>query len=287
MSQFEKELELKSEEELEALALQFKDKINLETEEILSSEQIREMFHYHSTLLALGEIRSAADLHAAIRPHIDRLIASGNEPEASRDLLTDWVFVLVNTVEEARDSFVSLPHYQEIFAAFDELGDGIYPKKLKTGLQMGHHYKYWITIGGLPENLSDEDREFLEDAADNWVDGVENAIESLEESEEWDKVADLKKAMYRFYLHGKRPNEAIATLKELIEVTPQTSTYHPADVGDLYLDLGKLFTQHSKWAAAIKYFEKAREIYEELGDDFELFTMQAEGWIAEAEKMMG
>lgn len=286
MSTFEKELEIKSEVEIKTLIKEFEEKIDFSTEEILDSDAIQGMLNFRKAVSVLGNIVRSADLQMSILPHIQRLIEAGTEGETALGLYVDWVFNELNLLKEELNSFVALPLYRSVFDAFDKFGEGVYPKRLKTGLQMGLHYKYWLTLGGNSEMLDQNDREFLQDVAENWAEEVEQGINMLEQMEEWEKVLSLKKSMHSYFTKAKKPNDAIKYLKGMIADTPKTPDYHIADVADLQMDLGKFFADFRKWPAAIKYFEQALATYQELGEEFEMFTMQAEGWIQEAKKRM-
>ncbi len=284
--EFEANLQFKSDEELKDLRQNFAARFPFDPAADYSSADIEDMFNYHTTLRVLGDYKESATVFREMKNVIDKFHSSGSSPDESLDFLADWSFMAMNYTEEKPDEFICLPYYEEVLGAFRDAPPKFRAKELKVKLQMAHHFRFWLASKGNPELLEEDLRFFLTRLITDFPGEVEGIMEKKSAQNEWDDAADLSRALYRFYNYGKKPNEAAKFLKQTLELIPKTSDYVEADSADLYLSLGRLYADHSKWETARKYFMKAKEMYSAMGEDFEIFVAQAEGWLEESEWMI-
>jgi tetratricopeptide (TPR) repeat protein len=248
-------------------------------------EEIEGLFELLHGLAATGNHERAAMIFHVLRDAVlDFRSREGIDQEKGLRYLIEWSLLALRFTPEERNSFVCMPIYDDLFAAIETGPESLRFQAVRAQLQLIRHYEFWQGKGGKINKLPEEDREKLENASETFPDAIEAARDDEEEKENWNTLIRLNRYAISFYLGQKQPNEAIRCIKSSLEHLPQSEDYHPADSGDLLLQLGSLFMEYKKWDAAIRYFEQAHQIYEEGGEDLEMFKFQAEGWIEEATK---
>lgn len=284
--EFEAQLQFKTDDELFQLVKDFSDRFDFEADVLYTKEDIDDMFNFHTVLRVLTDYETSATVFEGMKKAIDKYHKEGDDIDKALDFLADWSFMAMNYTDEKQDEFVCLPYYEEVLAAFRDAPEKFRAKELKVKLQMAHHFRYWLANDGDIEALEEDLRHFLVKLVEHFPEVVAGVVEQKETEGHYDDAVDLSRALYRFYHHGRKPNEAVQFLKRTIELIPNSKDYVEADTADLYMSLGRLYADHSKWETARKYFQMALDIYAKQGEDFEMFVAQAEGWIDEANFML-
>jgi tetratricopeptide (TPR) repeat protein len=233
---------------------------------------------------AIGAHEEAAVLFDRLDEAVENYREQGEDEEKGLRYLIEWSLLALRFTPEQRDDFVCMPIYDRLFEALETGPEKLRFQKVRAQLQLIRHYEFWQTKGGKQDKLPPEDLKKLEDAVSTFPEIAEASIEAHLEQEAWDAVIRLNRYATSYYLTNNQPNHGIRLLKSSLEHLPKTEDYHAADSADLHLQLGQIFLQYKKWDVAIKYFRNALAIYDEGGEDLEMFKYQAEGWIEEAEK---
>lgn len=284
MINIQKQLEALDPEALFDLAEELSSNYDLDTSKDYSQEEIEDVFKLLHASFLTGDVGKAAEAYGCLEVVCKRASAGGADRETCLDNLMEWGLMAVRFTQEEATNFVCMPTYEDLLQEFEAAPDELQYKKARILLLIAHHYQFWKNNGGLAEELPAAQRERL-DAIQNEAEGaMESFIETASEAGKWEEVVRGHRALFRYYLSSKKPNDAIAEMKAMIEVLPQLPDYHAADSGDAYVTLGQLFVEYRKFGPAKKYFEKARDIYADAGEELEMFMYQAEGWIDECNK---
>lgn len=273
-------------EDVAAHVAQLQAEVKVEPNHGRTAAEIELLFEYLHGLVIQNLHGQAGAVFAALRPIIDDYRERLPDDEAGLEYFFDWSMMALRLTPEQRSAFVSLPLYHELFETFDEGPVSLRYRGVQARAQLGRHVDFWISKGGNLDLLDEEDREFILNAQEEYESRSEAAIEEVLEREDYVAAVRLLRNAAQFYLEHKRPNDAIASLKEALEYVPQTPNYHPTDTAELQMQLGQVFMGYGKFEVALRYFRQAKEIYEEGGEDLEILMFQAEGWIEEAQKRM-
>lgn len=285
MSKFEQELEYMPIEEVETLVNEMKQKYDLQEARSYNHDEVDELIKYMHCSNFLGMYDQGANILDHVDPSVKQLIASGEDLERSLDFYTDCCLVALRFSSDPKNSFSNLPIYREMVETLEKVPDGYSYKLALAKLQMVYHYQAWKQSGGNVDGLEQDDQDFLNTAESVFIDELGAACEDCEKREKWDRLSAMKKSLYRYYLQVGQPNDAVQEIKAVLDILPKTDNYHEADTADLCMTLGKIFKDYKKYQVAIRYFTQAQEIYSSQGEDWEPFTMQAESWIEECEKL--
>jgi tetratricopeptide (TPR) repeat protein len=200
------------------------------------------------------------------------------------DFLIDWSLLAIGIMIEKPDQFVSMPVYHDLLDVMDSAPEEFQYKRGRVYLQMATHFRQWLEHGGVEDELDAEDAQLLNSATEAAEAVMEEFLEVAEAREKFEEWVAGHRALLRYYLLIKKPNDAVAQLKAIMEILPRTPDYHPSQLAETQILLGQLFSQFAKWQTARKYFDMARETFEELGEEFEMHMYQAEGWMEECDK---
>lgn len=305
MGKFKDQLDYMASEEIDQLIKERQEKYDIDTPEGYDKDDIGELFELMHSLQYRQQVKQretysrqvlnsqdTSDLEQASRVFhsLEGIIAefreNGDDLEHALDYQIEWTLMAIQYNEEVRSDFTAYPIYRQLFDDFDTVPEHLQYKLSRVKLQLAHHYQVWLDNGGEPDVLDEDEREFLEDVLEGFEEECEAQIEAGEEREDWECTTTLKRSLYRYYLANRRPNDAIAYMKLLAKDLPNTEDYHEADLADLYMELGQLFKEYRKYKPALKYFEKAKAIFDEEGEDLEIFAAQAESWIDEVKLLM-
>ena len=264
-----------------------------------TEDVIQDMFNYLNAVVFLKQWEKGARVLRDMKPVIDEYfndaVKEGEESEVEAtgksedielalDYLVDWHMLSLRFTPETRKDFSDIEHYRELLHAFEVAPPKFRVNEIRAKLQMIHHYNHWISRGGDVELLSDEDYDLLQGLSEEYMDELEELLEEQEKVGEWDNLIRVKRTLHRYFVYRGQANNAIKTIKELIELMPKKEDYTAADTADLQMDLAKIYMNYKKWKTAWKYFSLAKKNYEK--DDLEMFVMQAESWAEECEKIL-
>ena len=277
--EFEKELKLMDDETIQAELDQLEGIYSLTGANYQLSElddQIRLAQVYHF----IKDHKACADLLEHIKPSLDEKINTRPDSDLL-GLLTEWHFLIIRYRTDNKKDFAAWPNYKELIHAFETANLSNSVDGLQAKLQTLYNFEQWREKGGDLESLDAEDLSVLEGLEEGLLDEIDAAIEERVANANWEDAYSLNRIMHRYFTFLNEANDAIYHLKEMVKLAPKKPDAHPADETDLIMDLAKFYFQHKNYAVAKKYFSKALEQYTALGDEFELFSMQAESWVTE------
>lgn len=279
MSRFSKNMEVTAPENAEDFISEFEGKTSSDSLASLTKDELEQTFRYREALLLVDRVEDAANVLKGLKDKIFHFREKGGDPVSFIEFFSEWTLLAVAYTSETKQDFVCMPYYLELLDAFDEVPEAYYNDRVKAKLQLIFHYSFWKAAGGVVSNLTEEDRQMLETMQADFPAEVETQVADAEENGDFELAADLMKSLYRYYLSLKKPNEAITWLKAVIEILPQTPDFKQTELADLNLDLGKILYGYKKYTAALRYFEKAKEIYAAGGEELETQFLQAEVWV--------
>ena len=252
----------------------------------LNSGVLNTLFDLMEAIKASGDIERSADLFFALKPLTLKLIEQPGQQEEGLSLLAEWSLNAMTFTPESKTDFACFPVYEELFANYAAAPPQFRIKEAKAKLQLVHHFRYWVATGGETIALDPAVLAFLNEHHDGYLVEIEEIIQQREAAEDWESVFELCLILYRYYRYNRRPNQAIANLKKVIETLPLTKDYEPALKAERLLELGTVYREYKKYETAIKYFDMARSIFDELGEDYEMFSIQAEALAEESQGNM-
>jgi tetratricopeptide (TPR) repeat protein len=275
------------EEEIAPHVAQLEPQAQLEPITGRTAKEIETLFEYLQGLIMLNRHVEASAAFNALRLIIDDFREKHPNDDQGFDYFYEWSLLALRLTPESRSEFVSLPLYRELFATFDNGPVKHRYRGVQARAQLTRHYDFWLgTKNGNPDLLEEDDRAFILAAREEYDALSEAAIEEVLEREDHVAAVRLLRNAAQFYLMQKRPNDAIASLKEALEYLPLTPKYHETDSADLQMQLGQIFMGYGKFEVAKRYFAQALETYTAGGEQFEMLMFQAEGWVEEAERRM-
>jgi tetratricopeptide (TPR) repeat protein len=262
------------------------DALPLEEETTYSAEQVDELFHYLHALILTDQPERATQVFDALKPAIDAQIADPAQQEQGLENLMEWALEAIRLVPESRSTFVCMPIYHELFEAFGDAQGRHAIQLTRARLQLLRHIDFWVSKGGVVGDLDEADQELIGEIGEGIQAELDAKLEVCK-SNGWIKEAiQLHRGMATLRLSQSEPNEAIAHLKQVAELIPSLRDAQPTDLGDQYIDIGRLFFGFKKYATALKYFTQAHEQFTALGEDYEVFAMQAETLMEDCQQMM-
>lgn len=276
MASIESEMEQKSAEEIAEILSLGADKFNFEEEREYSKEEIRDVFRYLYALMLENDHEQASHVLNSLRPIIDRFGEKKEDFEAAFDFLMEWSQLAIRLTPEDKNEFTCMPVYLDLLEVLNTAPAALKYKTAKVRLQMAVHYDLWLNRGGNIDSLPEEDYELLAAARETFLQEAPGYLEQAKAGKDADACVALLRNLSRYYLNENQPNEALKYMKEIPDHLPGTKEYHPADMGDVYMEIGKIFMSYKKYATAKKYFEMAREVYLSQGPDWEIVAVQAE-----------
>ncbi len=286
MSSYSEYFEPLTDEEVDSFIEEY-EKTTQTEKEIVEVEDLESAFRYREALLLKGAEAEAAIFSGEIKKLIDAYIKGNEKIAEGLKYFTDWTLYSVALRPETADTFECMPLYEDLFAAWAKAGEGVYPDLIRARLQLLHHFLVWKENGGKFDNLPEDQQVLLRDLELNLISNLENEIPALDERGEYQSAYEIKRALQRFFLYRKQPNESIRWMKETVEAIKKTPDFKETQLADLQLELGRIFYTYKKFDAALRYFEVSFALYSQAGEDWEMKMYQAEGWIEECNKQMG
>jgi tetratricopeptide (TPR) repeat protein len=275
-----------NEEDVAPHVQELESQVKLEPATGRSAAEIEILFDYLTGLVVLSRHAEASTVFNALRPIVDDFRENHPQDPEGLDFFFEWSLLALRLTPESRSTFVSLPLYQELFETFDNGPVEQRYRGVQARAQLLRHYDFWQRKGGNPEVLSEEDRQYIQEAIEGYDALSDAALDEVLEREDHVTAIRLLRNAAQFYLMQKQPNDAIAALKEALEYLPLTPKYHVTDTADLQMQLGQIFMAYEKFEVAKRYFMQALETYEDSGEDYEMLAAQAEGWVDEAQRKL-
>jgi len=249
----------------------------------LTNEDITGIMEYVKALIAKGSTLKAAKTMAAIKPLITEAAHAENALPENQEQFAHYALLAVRFIPPSKEEFADFGVLHDAISAFELSGnhDNFLCFSLKYALL--NYYEEWLKNGGNTERQSEEEQGYLTQLANEFESELLKTSASITHAEQ---SISFRKLLYRYYVKNQKPNEAIRELKGLAEHLPLTADYHVSELAEVYFDMGQIFLKHKKHDVAKSYFEKSLNIYEEAGEDFEMFAAQTESWIETCEKEM-
>lgn len=286
MADYESRMQQMAPEDVDALIRQYESGLAPDTERPRSTEEVEQLFELMTAHSTQGDHARAGQLFALLRDVITDYRARNVDEEKGLEYLIDWSLLALRFTPESRDEFVCMPIYRELFAAIDAGPASLKYRKVQAQSQLHRHYLYWLNNGGDTEALAEDELAFLQAAEGEYAANLEATLEAYEEAGDNGIMIKLHRNAAQFALMQQQPNDAIRHLKATRDLLPEMEDYHPADLGDVNLEIGRIFMSYKKYEVSLRYFNEALDIYREGGEELEMFAYQAEGWIEEVRKMM-
>jgi hypothetical protein len=279
MATIESQMESKSPEELTQIAEEGFGKYEFEENKIYSVEEIEEMFRYMYAVTTAEDHEEGSRMLEGLKPALDRLTSEPPISPRVLDLLIEWSLIAIRLTPEDRTDFVCMPIYLDLLESIEKAPEDQHYKQVRVYLQMTYHYNFWLQKGGDQNLLSEEDYEILSTADETFRRLLAEYLESTKAAGNIVGQIALHRMGSRFHINGNKPNEGIEQLKAIAPLLPLAPDYHAADSGDLWLEIGKVFLNFKKYQTAKKYFVMAKEVYDSLGAEWEMISIQADAYI--------
>jgi tetratricopeptide (TPR) repeat protein len=252
-----------------------------------TAQEIDQLFELMHGYNAMNRHVEASKVFVGLQDIIADYRTRYADDAAGLDYFFDWSMMALKMTPESRGTFVCMPLYYELLETFDEGPEVLRHRGLQARTQLLRHVEYWLGKGGDLEVLAAEDQEFIRAARDQYAELHDVVIEAAEARADFLTVVNLYRDAAQFYLLLKKPNDAIASLKEAVEYLPDTPNFQEVEKADLFLQIGRIFVGYGKHEIAIRYFNQALDLYKAGGDEYEMHAYQVEGWIEEAQKRQG
>lgn len=284
----ENRMQLKTQEEMEEIISLGDSTYPENFPDSMKQSEIEFLFdYYYSHHLMGSEIEEENRVLEALRPILENFLMAPENLDKGSDYFIEWGLLVINRLPEMRDSFASLPIYQELFALLEKLPEEKHYKIPQLRLQLIHHYRVWdVTPGTRPDALTEEESRFIKGNAKEFIPQAEKLIALYEKKGDLKARTSVKQSLLRYYLTSGLPEKGIILAEELKTELPSTPEYHPGDLAEIEMDLGRIHTALEKYPEAIKFFNEAKKIYDELGEEWEMFSYKAEGQIENCEARM-
>lgn len=286
MSRFSEYFEPLTDEQVEELIKSYEAN-PIPSREAIGKDELETAFRYREALVLTGREEEAIAYGSELKTLIDRYLAFNEDKEFGLGFLADWTLYAIAITPETAEDFVCLPQYEELFSAYASLPPKTYPELERARMQLLHHYLTWRDTGGKTENLSPETQAMFADLENNLLSGIEAKVDACKSAGQFQEAYELSKALQRYYLYRKQPNDSINWMKKSMAAMEEIPDHTPMQLGDLNLEMGRIFHSYKKYEVAMRYFEKARELFEQAGDDAEMRMYQAEGWMEECRNWIG
>lgn len=238
-----------------------------------NDDELRIIFDLIEGLMFVRDFARLADLFDDARERLDVRLENNPDDELAIDKLVDLNQASIRFLTPTPVRFSERPFYDDIIYRCEGKSGKLELRKKQAEIALVNHYLSWLAIGGetddeeliaLAANLEDDARAYLEQTAGQ----PEFRI-------------PYRRSLAQFYLQNGKPNEAIAQLKAALEEAPTHPQFAPTDVADFNLEIGTILANHNKFEPALKYFETAFDIYENAGENYEIYAHQTEAWIDE------
>lgn len=268
-------------EEVEQKIKAGNQKFDFDNGDYANEQDLKEIFEFVQLLIFDRRLENMVLTLNSIKPHIERAVSQNPENDNMLEYLVEWNILAMRFVLPDKKHLAELPFYMEI-KHLTEDKDGIFrAKELQTRLNILNYYKTWSEGGGNPERLSEEENVTIQDLLENTETQIEEHVTRWEESGDIASTLMVLRALFRYYQLQEKPNEAIKTLKEILEILPKHPEFTPTDTADVNAEIGMIFYRYKKYGTAIPYLEKACQTYEEAGEDYEMHFAQVESFLAE------
>jgi tetratricopeptide (TPR) repeat protein len=234
----------------------------------------------------LRDYDGASNVLAKLRLALDAALADSPEDESILLAHIEWLHTAIRFVMHNDDDYEEYAYYRQIAAVCNGKKGLLGVRGVQSRLGLVVNYNIWLARGGNPKKLKPEVLQDIQAAETDAFQAAEAKLIELKESGELSFAVGLKRSLMRVKLQLNKPNETAAILRELIDDIPQLPDYHPAELADVWLELGNLYAAFKKFKEAIPCFEQALQYYTEAGEEYEMNAAQAEGLMAECRERM-
>lgn len=286
-----KEWENFTTQEIKNLIKEKESELDLDNKVFVTEEEIHSLFGYLQLLIYDRRLEPMIIALQKTKPHI--LSACGQNPENENLLLylIEWYSLAMRFILPETEKVAEYRYYVELKDICKNKGDQFILKGLIADISLLNYYLNWQKAGGVDENLPEDQLETIQYLLTNWeanlIDQVNKWLEfGADDPQNYSRILNLRRSQYRYYLVSKKPNEAIAILKEMLELAPKIPEFIETDSADIFIEIALIFFGFKKYKTSKMYFEKAHLIYSKSGSEYELLAAQAESYIGECQKKM-
>jgi tetratricopeptide (TPR) repeat protein len=266
---------------LAALKARFEDHDGLG----LDASGIEALFEWMLGSAHAGRLQTAIEAFQKLDVAIGDYLVRHAGSEEGTDFRFEWSMAAIRFVPESRDDFAWLPIYEELFDFLAAAPATRQHLAVRARLHLMKRYRFWLEKGGKVARLDPEVLAWIQEMEEGYEEASDDALSAAEERGDIEVVVQLFRDASQFYFIKEQPNDGIACLKSALEEMPNVAGYIPADSAHVMMEIGQVFLAFKKTAIALKYFNQAKDIYDEGGEEMEMDAFRAEGWIDACKKL--
>jgi tetratricopeptide (TPR) repeat protein len=251
----------------------------------LDASGIEALFEWMLGSAHVGALQTAVEVFHLLDVAIGDFLARHPGSEEGVDFRFEWSMAAIRFVSETRDEFVCLPIYEDLFAFLAEAPASRQHLAVRARLHLMKRYQFWLEKGGKVARLDPQVLAWIGEMEQGYEEASDDALSAAEERGDIEVVVQLFRDAAQYYFLKQQPNDGIACLKSALEEMPHVDGYIPADSAHVMVEIGQVFLSFKKPAIALKYFNQAKDIYDEGGEEMEMDAFRAEGWIDACKKL--
>jgi len=257
------------------------------TEYVFSQDEAERFMEYLHTLMFAKHFEESAFILPFIRDYLDKMKMQAGDVVWLIELIIEWNYVAIRFISFDKNSFGEYEFLREIIDITEGKDGALKLKNRQAKLGLLTAYHYWLKQGGIigvfEEKIFKDEQTWIEELNNTFLPSILEELSVQTIAKNYEFVVQIKRALARYYIQNNMPNEGLVLLKELLVDLENYKEKSEAEVADLNMEIGTMLTQYKKYGSAKPYFISAKEQYEKLGEEFETFAYQAEGWIEECE----
>lgn len=204
---------------------------------------------------------------------------SSSTIEALIDYLVEWNYLAIRYIPNTLDHYTEFPFYYEIIQLCQKRKPDLETHVYRAQLGLVSGYTAWEKAGGFVNTVPSEDLEYINNAKQTIETEAQAAIDKWRKAKQYNAMVQLQRTLARHYIAAKKPNDAVRMFKQLIDDMKKIKGFKPGDIADQTMELAQHFFNHKKYQVAEKYFSEALATYSTLGEEYDMQTEQASGWI--------
>ncbi|MCZ2357735.1 MAG: hypothetical protein LC115_13765 [Bacteroidia bacterium] len=245
------------------------------------ADNIRRIFKLIHALLFLEFYEEAIQkIHQAEEIVYAFLEQTPNATDAI-DFAAEWNLLAMRFTAFSKDEFKDYPYFKEIVRLYANHPSGFHIQMVHGYVSLILNYQTWKDKGGDVSKLSENQYQELETLLNSYPKQLQELIQEAHHAGDIEKEVLLNRAVARYASAANNPNLAISCLQALLNILPQYTQHIPSDIADVDMEIAMILVNYKQYSQAKRYFEQAFTGYQALGEDYELFAAQAEGWITE------